>query len=395
MSLFNYDSNMSGIYRCIVLESDTSTYTSRVYIPGILNNNIPCPIYTDGTINESIYRKNINSYSIASWCVAGINVPFSYDSGSQAYVMFEAGNINYPVILDMANIMNGGSGFISGNSSTNFISSPNNRKIIKEKIVDAVFTAYYDAFSDPNATIDDIKRENGIDNYTYVNGVKKGITATGKIYDYTQNICAAPSEVSFGKGVQVLDTGTHLDNQIFVVEDRGGMINVNGDGSYHFDLLMKDKETANAWGEKRGKAIIGEIVESSSMVSGDGTKNKVVDIARNQIGKPYVWGGKGPNGFDCSGLVYYCYEQAGFTWPNGYLTTKRLVDFGRTLSNWEEVQAGDIMLCNYNDNYPQHVVIISDIQNKKYIHAPEPGKSVNESDWYLTNGSRVTFKSLI
>src|SRR5207302_2891257 len=29
----------------------------------------------------------------------------------------------------------------------------------------------------------------------------------------------------------------------------------------------------------------------------------VVSFALAQLGKPYVWGGEGPNGYDCSGLV--------------------------------------------------------------------------------------------
>lgn len=34
-------------------------------------------------------------------------------------------------------------------------------------------------------------------------------------------------------------------------------------------------------------------------------------ILSNQVGKPYVWGASGPDNFDCSGLVYYCFNKAG------------------------------------------------------------------------------------
>jgi len=34
----------------------------------------------------------------------------------------------------------------------------------------------------------------------------------------------------------------------------------------------------------------------------------VVEVAYAQIGKPYVWGTAGPDTFDCSGLVAYCYS---------------------------------------------------------------------------------------
>lgn len=54
------------------------------------------------------------------------------------------------------------------------------------------------------------------------------------------------------------------------------------------------------------------------------TGNAVVDRAYSQLGKPYVWGGVGPDGFDCSGLVSYAltgsYTRLGTTytfmgWP--------------------------------------------------------------------------------
>lgn len=40
-----------------------------------------------------------------------------------------------------------------------------------------------------------------------------------------------------------------------------------------------------------------------------------VDIAANQIDKPYAFGADGPNAFDCSGLAEYSYAQVGITIP--------------------------------------------------------------------------------
>ena len=37
---------------------------------------------------------------------------------------------------------------------------------------------------------------------------------------------------------------------------------------------------------------------------------KIVNLAKTFIGKPYVWGGASPAGFDCSGLVQYSYRTA-------------------------------------------------------------------------------------
>jgi cell wall-associated NlpC family hydrolase len=40
---------------------------------------------------------------------------------------------------------------------------------------------------------------------------------------------------------------------------------------------------------------------------------QAIAYARNQIGKPYQWGGTGPDTFDCSGLVMMAYRAAGIS----------------------------------------------------------------------------------
>lgn len=34
------------------------------------------------------------------------------------------------------------------------------------------------------------------------------------------------------------------------------------------------------------------------------------------LGCPYTWGGQGPDGYDCSGLMLYCLNEAGFNLPD-------------------------------------------------------------------------------
>jgi len=41
-----------------------------------------------------------------------------------------------------------------------------------------------------------------------------------------------------------------------------------------------------------------------------------VDTALAQVGDPYVWGGAGPDAFDCSGLVQFAYAAAGVALPH-------------------------------------------------------------------------------
>ncbi len=46
-----------------------------------------------------------------------------------------------------------------------------------------------------------------------------------------------------------------------------------------------------------------------------GSAATAIAYARAQLGKPYVWGGAGPDGFDCSGLVMQAYAAAGIWIP--------------------------------------------------------------------------------
>jgi cell wall-associated NlpC family hydrolase len=42
---------------------------------------------------------------------------------------------------------------------------------------------------------------------------------------------------------------------------------------------------------------------------------QAISYAEAQMGKPYAWGGTGPDAYDCSGLVYEAYLSAGVTIP--------------------------------------------------------------------------------
>ena len=43
--------------------------------------------------------------------------------------------------------------------------------------------------------------------------------------------------------------------------------------------------------------------------------NLALNWAETQTGKPYTWGGTGPYGYDCSGLVWAAFQHEGITLP--------------------------------------------------------------------------------
>lgn len=105
----------------------------------------------------------------------------------------------------------------------------------------------------------------------------------------------------------------------------------------------------------------------------DETRNCIVGCARNQFGKPYVWGDEGPDSFDCSGLVMYCYEQCGYDF-NHRPTTSTLINMGSSVSQ------SNLVLADLVFPSSGHVQIYSG--NGKVIHAPKSGDVVREVTIY-------------
>ncbi|ELB07624.1 protein P54, partial [Enterococcus faecium EnGen0029] len=96
----------------------------------------------------------------------------------------------------------------------------------------------------------------------------------------------------------------------------------------------------------------------------------IVAEAYKYIGTPYVWGGKDPSGFDCSGFTRYVYLQVtgrdigGWTVPQESAGTKISVS---------QAKAGDLLFWG-SPGGTYHVAIA--LGGGQYIHAPQPGESV-------------------
>ncbi|MBN1288950.1 MAG: C40 family peptidase [Actinobacteria bacterium] len=95
----------------------------------------------------------------------------------------------------------------------------------------------------------------------------------------------------------------------------------------------------------------------------------VVLLGMQHLGKPYVWGGNGPDCFDCSGLVRYVYAQIGIRLPR---TTFAQVNTGNRV-NFNDIVPGDLVFFRNN----AHVGIYAG--GGLYIHAPHTGDVVKVS----------------
>ncbi|WP_158889010.1 C40 family peptidase [Amycolatopsis anabasis] len=80
-----------------------------------------------------------------------------------------------------------------------------------------------------------------------------------------------------------------------------------------------------------------------------------VSFALAQLGKPYVWGGKGPNSYDCSGLMLAAWATAGVGIPAG---TASQIHAGHAVPNLGQAQPGDLLFipgANGSARNPGHV----------------------------------------
>lgn len=97
---------------------------------------------------------------------------------------------------------------------------------------------------------------------------------------------------------------------------------------------------------------------------------KVVDQAMTYLGVSYVWGGKSPNGMDCSGLTQLAYRHA-LGKEIGVWTVAQ--ESSGTVKSVSDAEVGDLLFWGSHGS-THHVGIY--IGNGKFIHAPQTGDVV-------------------
>jgi hypothetical protein len=109
-----------------------------------------------------------------------------------------------------------------------------------------------------------------------------------------------------------------------------------------------------------------------------------------QLNIPYQWGGNGPDRFDCSGFVQWCYSVGGY--PNlpkdrRLWTTATLRLLGDAIPPGSQ-SPGDLIFPDAG-----HVGICVD--KTRFIDAPETGKTVGIHDFTRYNGGKYSVRRLV
>ena len=120
-------------------------------------------------------------------------------------------------------------------------------------------------------------------------------------------------------------------------------------------------------------------------------REQIITLALDQYKKPYVWGGHGPNNYDCAGLIWYIYNQIlGIDiYNNGFgisTTTRMMTSYYGILRLYYEMsndkdlsvlKPGDIIFFHNqalhdhipreDNKYPGHCAIY--LSDNDFIHA--------------------------
>lgn len=95
-----------------------------------------------------------------------------------------------------------------------------------------------------------------------------------------------------------------------------------------------------------------------------------LNFALAQLGKPYIWGGTGPTGYDCSGLMMASWGKAGVSLPR---TAAAQYAAGTPVST-SDLQPGDLVFF-----YPGITHVGMYIGDGKFIHASSPRTGIKVS----------------
>ena len=113
---------------------------------------------------------------------------------------------------------------------------------------------------------------------------------------------------------------------------------------------------------------------------------RVALTARRMVGIPYHYGGNDPRGFDCSGLVFYAYREAGVLVAR---TAREQLRASQPL-DVDQALPGDLVFFRTSKK-AWHVGIY--LGDQRFIHAPSTGRAVViqrvDDEYYLRHRIQI------
>ncbi len=186
---------------------------------------------------------------------------------------------------------------------------------------------------------------------------------------YANPIPFGTSVVIMGKMVNMREEPVQNSRIIAVLQKNQQVIVLDNCGDW---IKVKTSEAKEGWIVKRFTAT------SKSNTSRERFRIKqtaLIQNARRYVGIKYVYGGKSPKGFDCSGFTCYVYEKCGYKLP------RRAQEQYKVGSRIEKVELapGDLVFFATNGSrLVNHVGIF--VGNGSFLHASTSFGAVHQSN---------------
>ena len=190
--------------------------------------------------------------------------------------------------------------------------------------------------------------------------------------------------VYYGSGERYLAVGKLENGTALTVLDETDSyyeIEIEGMTAYLEKSQVKADENGCLYVSCRADAASTDVIPGVGVKQLRKLRAKVLALAEEQLGVPYVYGGMSPSGFDCSGFVKYIYDEMGYT-INRTADTQLV---SGVAVNREDLQPGDLVFfcATTNDGaITSHVGIYAG--DNQFIHAASDGirYSSLDDDYY-------------
>ncbi|CAM3833108.1 LysM peptidoglycan-binding domain-containing protein [Mesobacillus thioparans] len=218
----------------------------------------------------------------------------------------------------------------------------------------------------------DLMSWNGIDGHLIYPGQKLKVSGGTAVKEAVQTV---PAKKEPAKPASPVQTPAKTAQSNYIIKSGDTLSKI----ALQYNMTVKQLKELNKLSSDLifvgQKLKVSNQAETKDKVTTDTTAQKpvqtsepdIISIAKEYMGVPYVWAGSTPDGFDCSGFIYYAYNKAGKQMgrysSEGYYNRSFYVN---------EPQPGDLVF--FENTYKKgisHMGIY--LGNNEFIHAGTSG----------------------
>ena len=189
------------------------------------------------------------------------------------------------------------------------------------------------------------------------------VSVSGK-YGYIKKDYVKVGSAAVSEPEKTMDSvGTITGNSVRMRSGPGTSYSVIG--YYNKGIQVNVTGQTGSWYAVTYKGLKGYIsADYVKLGTSNALADQIVATAKEYLGTPYVWGGTSPKGFDCSGFVYYVYQQYGYQLQRR--ASLQYANNGVSVSK-NQLQPGDLVFFSDSVDPIGHVGMY--IGNGYFIHA--------------------------